>query len=71
MSDDVYQLLDTFPHNTNIHLVFDFMETDLDTVIKDKSVDLTNGHVKSYMHMLLTGMTYCHSNCIMHRVRII
>lgn len=63
-----YQLFDVFYHHSNIHLVFDFMETDLEIVTKDRDVVLTAADIKSYMQMLLAGVEHCHKNWILHRV---
>lgn len=62
------QLLDVFYHHANIHLVFDYMETDLETVIQNKNVVLSPGDIKSYMHMIFCGVEHCHKNWILHRV---
>ena len=64
------QMQDVYTHRDSIHLVFDFMETDLATVINDKETELTVGHVKSYMRMLLSGVEYLHQNSVIHRVKM-
>jgi cyclin-dependent kinase 7 len=60
-------LLDVFGHNSNISLVFDFMNTDLEVIIKDTSVVLTAGHIKRYMIMTLQGLEYLHTMWVLHR----
>ncbi|XP_057597800.1 cyclin-dependent kinase 7 isoform X1 [Hippopotamus amphibius kiboko] len=60
-------LLDAFGHKSNISLVFDFMETDLEVIIKDNSLVLTPSHIKAYMLMTLQGLEYLHQHWILHR----
>ncbi|KAH0627989.1 hypothetical protein JD844_008628 [Phrynosoma platyrhinos] len=60
-------LLDAFGHKSNISLVFDFMETDLEVIIKDTSLVLTPSHIKAYMLMTLQGLEYLHEHWILHR----
>lgn len=60
-------LLDVFGHRSNVSLVFDFMETDLEIIIKDTSLVLTPAHIKSYIVMTLKGLEYLHLNWILHR----
>ena len=43
------------------------METDLEIVIKDKSVNLSPPDVKAYLQMLLRGLGFCHSRWVLHR----
>lgn len=62
-------LLDVFSHGSmsNVSLVFDFMDTDLEVIIKDNSIILTTGNIKSYMIQTLQGLEYLHANWILHR----
>lgn len=64
---NVIGLLDVFGHKSNVSLVFDFMDTDLEIVIKDSQIVLIPAHVKAYMIMTLQGLEYLHSNWILHR----
>lgn len=59
--------LDVFGHKSNVSLVFDFMDTDLEVIIKDNSIVLTSANVKSYMIQTLKGLEYLHYNWILHR----
>lgn len=43
------------------------MQTDLEIVIKDRSVDLRPADVKSYMQMVLQGLSFCHKRWVLHR----
>jgi len=60
-------LLDVFGQKSAVSLVFDFMDTDLEVIIKDTSIILTTPHVKSYMIQILQGLDYLHTNWILHR----
>lgn len=64
---NVIGLLDVFGHKSNVSLVFDYMDTDLEIVIKDSQIVLIPAHVKAYMIMTLQGLEYLHSNWILHR----
>mmetsp|Transcript_6564 Transcript_6564/g.24370 ORF Transcript_6564/g.24370 Transcript_6564/m.24370 type:complete len:512 (+) Transcript_6564:199-1734(+) len=63
----VINLIDVYPHKKNIHLVFEYMESDLEAVIKDTSSILSAGDIKSYMQMTLQGLKACHEQWIIHR----
>ena len=60
-------LLDTFGHKSNISLVLDVMETDLEVIIKDNSLVLTPSHIQAYMLMAFQGLEYLHQHWILHR----
>jgi len=64
---NVVKLYDVFPHATGFVLVFEYMLSDLSEVIRNFEQPLTECQVKSYMLMLLQGITYCHKKHIMHR----
>lgn len=44
--DNVIGLLDVFGHKSNVSLVFDFMDTDLEVIIKDNNIVLTAANIK-------------------------
>lgn len=62
------KLQDVFGHKSNVSLVFDFMDTDLEVIIKDTNIVLTSAHIKSYILMTLQGLEFLHHNWILHRV---
>lgn len=64
---NIIGLYDVFGHRSNVSLVFDFMVTDLEAIIKDTSIVLTAGHIKSYVLQTLQGLEYLHMNWILHR----
>ncbi len=65
----IVKLLDVFPHGMGYIFVFEYMLSDLSEVIRNVNQPLTNSQIKSYMRMLLNGVSFCHENRIMHRVK--
>jgi len=63
--ENIVTLRSVFSHGNGFVLVFDYMYSDLSQVLIN--YDLTGAQIKSYMVMLLRGVTYCHDNHIMHR----
>lgn len=64
---NIIGLLNVFGQKSNISLVFDFMDTDLEIIIKDPKIILSAGDIKAYMIMTLKGLEYLHANWILHR----
>lgn len=62
--------LDVFGHRSNVSLVFDFMDTDLEIIVKDTNIVLTPSNIKAYILMTLQGLEYMHNNWFLHRVSI-
>lgn len=66
--ENVVGLLDVFGGlKSNVSLVFEFVNTDLEVIIKDSKIVLTPANIKSYMIQTLKGLEYLHANWIMHR----
>lgn len=63
----VIELIECFPHKGNLHLVFEFMETDLEAVIRDRNIFLSPADIKSYIQMTLKGLAFCHKKWVLHR----
>eukprot|EP00270_Netrium_digitus_P007120 TRINITY_DN2067_c0_g1_i1.p1 TRINITY_DN2067_c0_g1~~TRINITY_DN2067_c0_g1_i1.p1 ORF type:complete len:172 (+),score=35.57 TRINITY_DN2067_c0_g1_i1:348-863(+) len=64
---NVIPLLDVYPNKRNLNLVFEFMQSDLEAVVRDRNSVLAAADIKSYMRMTLSGLAYCHSKWILHR----
>lgn len=60
--------MEVFFHKTNLNLVLEYLESDLEMIIKDKSIVFTAGDVKHWMLMTLRGLDHCHRNWVLHRV---
>lgn len=63
----IIQLIDAYPHKQNLHIVFEFMESDLEIVIKDKNIVLSPADIKSYMQMTLKEFVVCYKKWVLHR----
>jgi len=68
LADFLSQLLDVFSVKQNINLVLEFLDTDLEAVIRDKSLVFQNADIKSWLAMSLRGLEYIHRNGVLHRV---
>jgi len=64
---NILELIEVFQYKESLHLVFEFMYTDLEIVIKDRSLILSPADIKTYMQMTLKGVEFCHKNWILHR----
>ena len=64
---NVVELMDVFPHKKNLLLVYPYMDTDLEHVIKDPGLQLRQGDVKGYLQQMLEGLKACHQHWILHR----
>lgn len=64
---NIIGLLDVFGHMSNVSLVFDFMDFDMEVVIKDTNIVLTPANIKSYVLQTLQGLEYLHNNWVLHR----
>lgn len=55
--------------NDKLYLILEYMESDLEAIIKakDEVPLLSVSHVKTYLHMLLTGVQELHARGILHR----
>eukprot|EP01025_Chloroclados_australasicus_P016650 TRINITY_DN18421_c0_g1_i2.p1 TRINITY_DN18421_c0_g1~~TRINITY_DN18421_c0_g1_i2.p1 ORF type:complete len:123 (-),score=11.42 TRINITY_DN18421_c0_g1_i2:52-420(-) len=53
--ENIVNLVDVFAHKRNVLMVLEFMQTDLEAVIKDTSIILKPEDIKSYMKMALQG----------------
>jgi cyclin-dependent kinase 7 len=65
------KLLDVFSSKTNLNLVLEFLDTDLEMIIKDRSLVFLPADIKSWMAMTFRGLEFCHRNFILHRVRVV
>ncbi|XP_049765676.1 cyclin-dependent kinase 7 isoform X1 [Schistocerca cancellata] len=64
---NIIDLMDVFGHRSNVSLVFDFMDTDLEIVIRDNTIVMTPANIKAYMLMTLQGLEHLHLHWILHR----
>ncbi|ORY94807.1 kinase-like domain-containing protein [Syncephalastrum racemosum] len=64
---NVIELIDVFSHKTNLNLVLEYLESDLEQVIKDKTILFMPADIKSWMLMTLRGLDHCHRHFVLHR----
>ncbi|KAI8987018.1 kinase-like domain-containing protein, partial [Pilobolus umbonatus] len=64
---NVIELIDVFSHKTNLNLVLEYLDSDLEQIIKDKSLLFMPADIKSWMLMMLRGLDHCHRKFILHR----
>ena len=64
---NIINLKNVFGHKSNISLIFDYMDTDLEVIIRDPTIILSPGDIKAYLVMTLQGLEYLHKNWILHR----
>ncbi|KAJ3024354.1 TFIIH complex serine/threonine-protein kinase subunit kin28 [Thoreauomyces humboldtii] len=64
---NVIELIDVFSHKTNLNLVLEYLDADLEMIIKNKNVAFSAADVKSWMMMTLRGVHHCHTNFVLHR----
>ncbi|KAL7417346.1 kinase-like domain-containing protein [Mrakia frigida] len=65
--ENVIELLSVYSAKANINLVLEFCQTDLEYLIKNKTLLFLPGDVKSWMQMTLRGLEFCHRNGVLHR----
>lgn len=63
------QLLDVYSSKANLNLVLEYLDSDLEAIIKDRSNVFKPADIKSWVAMTLRGLEFCHRNWILHRVR--
>lgn len=67
---NIINLLDVFTSKANLNLVLEYLDSDLEAAIRDKTLTFSSADVKSWMLMMLKGLDHCHRNWILHRVRV-
>ncbi|ADM11138.1 Kin28-like Ser/Thr protein kinase [Encephalitozoon intestinalis ATCC 50506] len=63
----VVKLLDTFIYDKCIHIVLEYVETNLENVIRNPDKIIMPGDIKAWMLMVLRGVYECHKLFIIHR----
>jgi serine/threonine protein kinase len=65
--DNIVKLMNHFPDETSLCLVFEYVAANLADVIEQAETYIPLAHVKAYSQMLLSALDYCHSRGIIHR----
>lgn len=67
---NVIRLIDCFSSGSttpSLNLVLEYLDTDMERLIKDKAIIFAPADIKSWMAMLLRGLEYCHCHYFLHR----
>ena len=65
--ENIVRLLDTYISERTLFLVLEFCPSDLEKLVRDKSVFLSPPDVKAYVRMTLEAVAFCHSQGVLHR----
>jgi len=57
----------SFTYGEVLQLVLEFLDSDLEIIIKDRSLVFLPADIKSWMAMTFRGLEFCHRNFILHR----
>ena len=63
----VVRVLDVFQHNANLNVVLDFMDSDLESLIKHTATRIREADAKRFVWEILRGVAYCHRRWVLHR----
>jgi serine/threonine protein kinase len=66
-SPHIVDLLDVFPSEINLVLVFEYMTQDLASVITTSTAHLSSDTFKYFSQAILKGIEHCHACNIIHR----
>ena len=64
---NIVSLLDVYPGEFEVVLVFDLLPSDLEIVIREARAPLHPSLIKGYMDMLLRALQHCHCHGVLHR----
>jgi len=64
---NVIELLDVYSTSSNLSLVLELLVTDLEELIRDKTLIFQSQDIKSWCLMMFRGLEFCHRNWVMHR----
>ena len=64
---NIVKLIEVISLKRAIALVFEYMDTDLENVIKDRSLVLSAADIKAYMLGMLRALEHCHKRWVVHR----
>jgi len=64
---NIIELIEVFSKKTNLNLVLEYLDSDLEMIIKAKDVVFSVADIKSWMIMTLRGLYHCHRSFVLHR----
>ncbi|KAI4291211.1 cyclin-dependent kinase 7 [Pancytospora philotis] len=63
----IVHMSDLFIHKGGIHMVLEYVEHDLEKVIRCKELVLVPSNIKGWMAMLMQALAVCHQRGVIHR----
>ncbi|TBU02120.1 serine/threonine kinase [Hamiltosporidium magnivora] len=63
----VIKILNVFYFSKTLNLVLEYVESNLEIIIKDRSIIIMPEDIKAWSYMILRGLFACHSKFILHR----
>jgi serine/threonine protein kinase len=66
-SNYIVKLENVFATDTNVCLVMEYIESDLQKIISKSKQSLPRSQLKAFYKMMLNAIHYCHSHHILHR----
>lgn len=64
---NVVSVYDSYIKHDNLYMVMEVLPNDLEKLIRDGRLTLTQAHIKTILAMILKGMAHIHFKNIMHR----
>uniref|UniRef100_A0A5S6Q9E7 Cyclin-dependent kinase 7 n=1 Tax=Trichuris muris TaxID=70415 RepID=A0A5S6Q9E7_TRIMR len=64
---NIIKLLDVVVGRSSVAIIFEFMSTDLEYVIRDNQILLQTQHIKNMCLQIMTGLQFLHTHWILHR----
>ncbi|KAF6002765.1 hypothetical protein CCYA_CCYA08G2392 [Cyanidiococcus yangmingshanensis] len=65
---NIISLLDVYSTKASeLYLVYEYCETDLERLITERNLVLSQGDIKNCLRQLLEGVAACHENWVLHR----
>lgn len=63
----VLNLFDVFIYQNSMHIILEYIETNLEVIIKNKKIILMPSDIKSWLLMILKGLYAMHKKFVIHR----
>lgn len=63
----VIEMIETFSYKNSLYIILEYINHDLEKIIRNKNIIIMPGDIKSWMFMLLSGLKACHDEYFVHR----
>lgn len=64
--ENVIELIDV-DVDDSVSLVFEYFEYNLEQIIREEKIVFSTANIKTWMWMILSGISHCHNNWVLHR----